>query len=540
MARATESRRPRRTTRPDVIESRDPATGEVVGTVAVTPPEEVAGIADEVARVQRGWALVPLAERCRIVRGAVDVLLRRFDDLALAVTRENGKTIMESTAADVGALVVAVDWIARYGHRYLSPERVRDPQPILKHKRHWIRYTPLGVVGIIAPWNYPLLLPGGEVAEAVVAGNGVLLKPSEHTPLCGDLLAEVFFEAGVPEGLLRVIHGHGPTGAALCEAPAVRKIFFTGSVATGRKVMETAAKHGKPVVLELGGNDPAIVCADADLDRAVTGTLWGAMSSAGHTCAAVERVYVDRAVYDEYVARVVEMARGMRVGDGKDPDTQIGPLLHEDQYAKTVAHVDDAVAHGAKVECGGPVDVPGRSGRFLAPTVLTGVDHSMEIMREETFGPVLPVMAFDGEDEAVALANDTRYGLGASVWTRDRGRGRALAERIDAGMVWVNDHAYSRAAAQTPWGGVKDSGTGVTHSKFGLYEMVDKRLVAEDSGRVPVGWWYPYDEARRRGFTAMIEALYSPGVGGKARSILRRREELAAFLRALFRQNSGS
>ena len=536
MARATESRRPRRRPKADVIESRDPATGEVIGTVPVTPPDAVAGIAEEVARVQRAWAPVSLSERCRVVGRAVEILLRRYDELALAVTRENGKTLMESTSADVGALVVAVDWIARHGRRYLSPERIRDPQPILKHKRHWIRYSPLGVVGIIAPWNYPLLLPGGEVAEALVAGNGVVLKPSEHTPLCGDLLAEVFVEAGVPEGLLRVIHGVGPTGAALCEAPAIRKIFFTGSVATGRKVMETAAGHGKPVVLELGGNDPAIVCADADLDRAVTGTLWGAMSSAGHTCAAVERVYVDRAVYDDYVARVVERARAMRVGDGRDPDTQIGPLLNQDQYAKALAHVDDAVAHGAKMECGGPAEVPGLAGRFLSPVVLTGVDHSMEVMREETFGPVLPVMAFDDERQAVAMANDTRYGLGASVWTRDARRGRTLARQIDAGMVWINDHAYSRAAAQTPWGGVKDSGTGVTHSKFGLYEMVDKRLVAEDSGRVPVGWWYPYDEARRRGFAAVIETLYSRGYTGKARSALRRREDLTAFLRKLFRQ----
>ncbi|MGH2681926.1 MAG: aldehyde dehydrogenase family protein [Actinomycetota bacterium] len=533
MARATESRRSRGATKADVLESRDPATGEVLGTVPVTPPEQVEIVAEEVARVQKGWALVPLSERCRIVGRAVEVMLRRFDELALAVTRENGKTIMESTAADVGALIVAVDWIARFGNRYLSPERVRDPQPILKHKRHRILYSPLGVVGIIAPWNYPLLLPGGEVAEALVAGNGVILKPSEHTPLCGDLLAEVFLEAGVPEGVLRVIHGVGPTGAALCEAASVRKIFFTGSVATGRKVMETAARHGKPVVLELGGNDPAIVCADADLDRAVTGTLWAAMSSAGHTCAAIERVYVDRTIYEEYVARVVEAAEALRPGDPKDPNTQIGPLLNEDQYGKALAHVDDAVSRGAVVECGGPVDVPGLTGRFLAPTVLTGVDHSMQIMREETFGPVLPVMRFENEEQAVALANDTRYGLGASVWTHDARRGRALAERIDAGMVWINDHAYSRAAAQTPWGGIKDSGSGVTHSKFGLYEMVDKRLVAEDSGRVPVGWWYPYDEVRRRGFAAVIETLYSTGVAGKARALAERRMELVEYLRRL-------
>jgi acyl-CoA reductase-like NAD-dependent aldehyde dehydrogenase len=265
----------------------------------------------------------------------------------------------------------------------------------------------------------------------------------------------------------------------------------------------------------------------------VTGTLWAAMSSAGHTCAAIERVYVDRAIHDEYVRRVADAARALRPGDPKQSDTQIGPLLNEDQYAKALGHIDDAVTRGATLQCGGPADVPGLAGRFLAPTVLTGVDQSMEIMREETFGPVLPVMPFDGEDEAVALANDTRYGLGASVWTRDARRGRRIAERVDAGMVWINDHAYSRVAAQTPWGGVKDSGTGVTHSKFGLYEMVDKRLVAEDSGRLPVGWWYPYDEARRRGFGAVIETLYSPGLVGKARALAARRTELLEYLRLL-------
>lgn len=446
----------------------------------------------------------------------------------MAITRENGKTIVESGVVEIANGIATFDWIAKEGMRHLWPERLRE-HPLTRQKRHWIVFRPLGVVGVISPWNYPFIIPAGEVGQALAAGNGVVLKPSEFTPLSGDLIASVFSEAGLPDGLLRVIHGTGEIGAALCEAGPVAKIFFTGSGVTGRKVMEAAARHGKPVMLELGGKDPAVVCADADLDRTVGGVLWSGLCNSGQTCAGVERIFVDRSVHEEFVRRLVAGAREMVPGDPKDPATQIGPMNNDMQYAKVMDQLDDALGRGARLECGGPEDVTGLAGKFIAPAVLTGVDPAMKVMTEETFGPLLPVMAFDTEEEAVRLANDSPYGLGASVWSRDLRRARHIADRLEAGMVWVNDHTYSHGFAQTPWGGVKGSGTGVTHSRFGFYEMVDKRLVSEDPGWLPDGWWHPYSERMRRGFDGLVDAIYSSR--GTTRTFWERRADVFPFLR---------
>jgi acyl-CoA reductase-like NAD-dependent aldehyde dehydrogenase len=517
------------------LESREPATGRLLGSVSVTSPEAVSEVAAEVAVQQAKWARRPINDRARVVREAAQIMLRRSEELAVAVARETGKPLMEASFIDVGAGAMVLDWMGLHGPRHLRPERLPTPQLILKHKRQTIVYRPLGVVGIITAWNYPLLIPAGPLGAALVAGNGVVMKPSEHTPLAGDLMAEVFEEAGLPQGVLRVVHGAGPTGAALCSSPQIAKVSFTGGVANGLEVMRLAADHGKAVVLELGGKDPAIVCHDADLDRAVAGTLWAGTAGTGQTCAAVERVYVDRRVYEDYVRRLVSAAREVQPGDPLDSRTQIGSFINDDQYGRVQRQIDEAVAGGAHIECGGPTEVNGLSGRFMTPVVLTGVDHSMAVMREETFGPVIPVMPFDTEAEAVRLANDSTYGLGASVWSRDPSHARKIARQLVAGMIWINDHGASAAAAQAPGAGIRQSGRGIVHSKFGLYEMVEKRLVSEDRGWLPVPWWYPYDDVGRRGLTALLQTAYAPGLTSKARAGWLHRAELFGLGRRLLR-----
>ena len=519
----------------ETITSLDPATGEIVGAVPLTPPEDVERAAAEAQEAGSGWALVPLEQRLRVIARAVEDLLDREEEIARLITRESGKPITESTVVEIGAAALQLSWVARNAARYLGPERIPDPQLVAKAKRHWLVYKPMGVIGVIGPWNYPFMLPAAQIAFALAAGNAVLFKPSEHTPLVGDEIARVFARAGLPEGVLRVAHGYGETGAAVCTAQSVAKIMFTGSVPTGRRVLVEAARAGKGAVLELGGKDAAIVCADADLDRAASGVLWAGATNAGQTCAAVERIYVDRRVYDAFVRRLVDLARGTEPGDPKDPATPVGPMNNQPQHEIVLRHLEDAVAKGATVECGGPVRVPGLAGRFVAPAVLTGVDHSMSVMTEETFGPLLPVMAFASEQEAVRLANGTEYGLGASIWSRDPRRARLLADRMETGMVWINDHAYSHGLAQLPWGGVKSSGHGVTHSKFGFYEVVDKQLVGEDAGRLPGAWWYPYTEVKRRGFLAVVESMSRSELGRRVGTAWRRRGTIGRYVRSLFR-----
>jgi acyl-CoA reductase-like NAD-dependent aldehyde dehydrogenase len=318
----------------------------------------------------------------------------------------------------------------------------------------------------------------------------------------------VFERAGVPEGLVRTVHGGGAVGQALVES-SVAKIFFTGSVEIGRGVGEECARRMKGSVLELGGKDPMIVCADANISNAVSGCLWGGFANAGQTCSGIERVYVVEEVAERFVEGVVEGARRLRVGDPADYDTEIGPMVSREQFELVRELVDDAVAGGATLHCGGPLDVAAHQrGSFFAPAVLTGVTREMRIMREEIFGPVVPIVTVTSEDEAIALANDSQFGLGASVWTMNRAKGERIAERIQAGMVWINDHMFSHGACSCSWGGVKESGLGRSHSKFGLWECVNIKLVTWEPSRTRDFWWHPYDESLAKAMNASAKLLY--------------------------------
>ena len=508
-------------TLPAGLESFNPLTGARIGEVRITPPDEVAAVVAQVAQVQPFWAQLTLGDRARYLARAGQVLIDESDDIRDLIVLEQGKPRNEAFAMEILPTIDALQWIGRAGAELLADEKIPMPQLFLKTKRSAFTYEPLGVTGVISPWNYPWSIPFGEVALALMAGNGVVLKPASLTPLIGERIRRVFERAGVPEGLVRVIHGPG-TGPALVRS-SVAKIFFTGSAEVGREVGEQCARRLKGSVLELGGKDPMIVLRDANLDHAVAGALWGGFANAGQTCSGIERVYVMREVAERFILGVVAGAQALRVGDPLRWDTEVGPMISCEQFEKVRELVDDAVAAGAELRCGGPLDSRGGAGgaadagAFYAPTVLTGVTHDMRIMREEIFGPVLPIIVVDSEDEALRLANDSEFGLGASVWTCDRSKGELVARELEAGMVWINDHMFSHGACQCSWGGVKESGLGRTHSKFGLYECVNVKLRVWEGSTLRNPWWHPYDETLGRALRQSATILYGrPSIRARA------------------------
>jgi acyl-CoA reductase-like NAD-dependent aldehyde dehydrogenase len=419
------------------------------------------------------------------------------------VVSESGKTHEDAQLADFGYTVSALGFWAKHAPRYLAEERVPSwNNPIAFGKKLIIRYAPIGVVGVIGPWNYPIANSFGDCIPALAAGNSVILKPSEITPLSSLLMEEMMLECGLPEHVFQVATGDGSTGAALIAR--VDCVMFTGSTRTGQAVMRAAADALIPCYLELGGKDPMIVCADADIERAANAAAFYSMNNAGQVCISVERAYVEEPVYDEFVQRVADNVRALRQGQPASAGTvDVGALTFPPQLQIVEDHVRDAVGKGAKVLVGGHPQ-PG-PGIFYEPTVLVDVDHTMKIMREETFGPTLPIMKVSDPEEGVRLANDSSYGLQASVWTADVRRGEALARRIDAGVVCVNDAQINYSALNLPMGGWKASGLGTRHGAGGIrkYTKTQSLLVTRRAlKREP--FMFPY----RRGRTLLLRRLF--------------------------------
>jgi succinate-semialdehyde dehydrogenase/glutarate-semialdehyde dehydrogenase len=488
-----------------VLESFNPATGERIGAVPKLEPADVQAVVDDVAEVQPFWAQLPLSDRARYMRRAAQVVIDSLEDITELLSREQGKPRSEAYTMELLPTIDALHWIADNGPEILAEEKNRHVSILVKTKRHFLSYEPLGVVGVIAPWNYPWTIPFGEVAMALMCGNGVVLKPASLTPLIGERIQWVFERAGLPEGIVRCVHGGGAVGNALVESSA-KKIFFTGSVEVGRRVGVACAEQLKGSVLELGGKDAQLVLSDANLQNAVSGCLWGGFANAGQTCSGIERVYVMSDVADRFVEGVVAGAERLRVGDPLSFDTEIGPMVSEEQYDIVRELVDDAVANGATMHCGGPDELLG--GTYYKPTVLTGVTHDMRIMKEEIFGPVVPIITVDSEEEAIRLANDSEFGLGASVWSRDRDRAERIGHRLESGMVWLNDHMYSHGICSCAWGGVKHSGIGRAHSQFGFYECVTIKQMAWDPSIAKNFWWHPYGEELGKASHATAQLLY--------------------------------
>jgi len=487
---------------------RNPATQELIGAVPRFTAEQVTAAVTRAAAAQSRWTATSMLTRLRIFKRFGELLCQQKDAVAAVISREAGKPEAEALSTEILVVLDTAKFLRDYTPGFLFPEPVPHSNPAMKLKRGTLLRQPYGVVGIISPWNYPFSVPSVQTLSALVTGNAVVLKPSEFTPFSSLEMQRLLREAGLDPDLLQVITGEGATGAALLQAD-IHKVVFTGSVATGKRVAQAAAARLLPVVLELGGKDPMLVLEDADVDVASSAAVWGAFMNAGQTCLSVERCYVHQSIYEKFLAACVEKTNKLRLGRGTDANVDVGPMIHERQLRTVQEHVQDAISRGARLLTGGTV-LAELGSNFFAPTILADVTHSMTVMREETFGPVLPVRSFKTEDEAVELANDSEFGLAASIFTQDKQRGEALARRIDAGTVMVNDVLACFGISEAPHGGVKASGIGRTHGRFGLEEMVWPKYVDSDlMPRMKKLWWYGYDPAFARQMSGFVDFLFA-------------------------------
>ena len=505
--------------------SRNPYTGEELGRFPVHTPDEVREAIRRAREASLMWREVPPKERAKRLIAVRDVLVEEGEAIAMDISRENGKVPTDAMGTEVLPAAIALTYYCKMAPRWLRAERPRGATVIVAHKRVRIVKEPWGVVGIISPWNYPFAIPFSEVVAALLAGNGLVLKAASISQLVAHRLAQCFERADLPEGLFSLVNVPGGVAEeCFLGEGGVDKLCFTGSVAVGKRLAERAGARLVPVVLELGGNDPALVLQDAHLERAVWGIVWAGFQNSGQSCGGVERVYVHESIYESFLSKLAQALEKLRYGLDGHLCNDLAGMSTEEQARIVRAHVEDALAKGARIyyqkalpksAADHPLAVP--------PTVLVNVDHSMRVMREETFGPVVGVMRVKSAEEAVALANDGPMGLTASVWSRDRKEALRLARMLEAGVVTVNDHLMSHGLPQAPWGGWKDSGLGWTHGKRGFEEMVRLKTVVDDvlCWLPKQVWWHPYGEDSFGTLIAGLQALYGKGLGERLRGWVR-------------------
>jgi len=500
----------------DSVPSVDPATGRILRTFEKTPPLGVPGLLARTRAAQRDWAKVPVEKRCAQLAVLKEKILGARDLLADAVVRESGKPRAEAKFADVFVALDSADYFAKHGPQLMRGEPVPHHSLAAKAKAGKLFYDPLGVVAIISSWNYPLAIPMSQITAAVAAGNGVVCKTSDFTPECGELIGKLFADAGFPKDLVAILQGGGEVGQALIEARP-DKVFFTGSVFTGRHVAEACAPLLIPSVLELGGKDAMLVLADADLEVASSAAVWGSYSNCGQVCLSVERLFVEQSISEAFIAKCVDKTKRLRIGPGSHPDTEIGPMIRPQHVNRMSDLIADAVERGARVLCGGRPR-PDLGPNFFEPTVITGVDSSMKLFQDETFGPIMAIRVVKGVDEAVALANDSEFALSASIWTSDLEGGQRIARELRVGAVMVNDLISSFAIAEAPHGGCGLSGWGRTHGKAGLQEMVHLKYL--DVDRLPwieKPWWYRYGAEVEKAADAFLSFEFAGGLAARLR-----------------------
>jgi acyl-CoA reductase-like NAD-dependent aldehyde dehydrogenase len=498
------------------IKVRNPATLQPVAELSVASPVEVAEAVARGRDAQAAWQQTSFAARARLLYRLRDLLLDEQDKLADILTAETGRPRAEAYGNELFYLCDAIGSWARKSAGYLKPVTIRPHFLLMKTKKVISTYAPRGMIGIISPWNFPLTLTLGEAIPALMAGNAVVIKPSELTPLSALFGAEMVAKAGFPKNLLQVVVGFGETAEALIDHADM--IAFTGSVATGKRVMRRAAERLIPVSLELGGKDPMIVLKDADLERAAGACVWGGLMNCGQACTSVERVYVEAPVYQPFIDRVVAKVRAIRQGPSEN-EVDVGSMTSEAQLKKVEAQVNEAVAGGAKVLAGGRRD-PNFAGFYYEPTVLVDVNHTMDVMREETFGPVIPIMKVENADEALRLANDSPYGLSSSIFSRDSGAGWQMADQLQSGAVCINDALVNYIIPDAPMGASKNSGFGYRHGAEGIRQYCHQKTIVSDRfGSQAEFPWYPASEKKVRQIRHLLRLLCRSGWRNKARAL---------------------
>ncbi|OUM87456.1 MAG: aldehyde dehydrogenase [Bacillus thermozeamaize] len=496
----------------------NPATGETLDEIPVTPIQACAGMVQDGRKAFEAWRQEPLSSRIEALRRLRAYIVDHLDELADVIARDTGKPKVEALTADILVVADAIHYVEKHAASILAPKKVKTPLTLIG-KRSYISYHPRGVVLVISPWNYPFQLAMVPVISALAAGNSVILKPSEVTPLVGKMIEDLFQKVDFPDKVVQVAHGDGRVGAALV-ATAPDYIFFTGSVRTGKIIQQEAAKRLIPTTLELGGKDPMIVFADAHLERAAKGAVWGALTNSGQVCMSVERIYVEKPVYERFIHLLRQEVEAL--SQEMDAETtDLGSMTFPRQLDIVRDQVAEALSGGARLVCGLPPEQWKKGkGLHVQPMILTDLSPEMKIMREETFGPVLCVLPFEREEEVIHLANDSPYGLNASVWSGDLDKARRVADALVSGAVVINDVIVSVSNPHLPFGGVKESGIGRYHAEIGLQTFCHQKSIVLDKGkRRSEVHWFPY-RGKWEPFRQLIKNHYG------------RRKNLAGFVRA--------
>jgi acyl-CoA reductase-like NAD-dependent aldehyde dehydrogenase len=504
----------------------DPATGDIIGHSPLHTPEEGRAVLVRAREVQKDWAALPLQDRVRYMMRVRDYLVEHADEISEVISKDVGKARFEALATEVLPGVMATTYYCRKARRFLKPKRIPHGAILFFNKRSTLYRVPFGVVGVIAPWNYPMGIPMHEIVPALLAGNTVVFKTAAETQMVGRKIEEMMKAVGLPEGVFNFLNIPGNMISQILLEPGnhVDKLFFTGSVPVGKILMAQAAETLTPVCLELGGNDAMLVCADANLERAANGAVWGGLQNSGQSCGGVERIYVQAEVYEPFLKLLKERVDRLRQGPDIDYNLDVGAMCTERQLKTVQRQLDDALAKGAVIHAQAKVsEAHAARGHFFPATVLTNVNHEMEIMREETFGPVLGVMKVDSMEEALLLANDSHLGLTGSVWSSNTRQAVELGRRINAGVITINDHLLTHGMAETPWGGFKDSGIGRSHGQLGFDEMTEPQVVITEMLHFAKRnvFWQPYSEDVYKGLRGTIDCFYAPSLARRLRGFVR-------------------